>query len=90
MLLPRLVARSGAVYGSFATIVGTFTLLLIVGQALIFAAEIAVVRRRRLWPRGLDPLTPTAADRRALTLLAREQERTKIQRVDVRFDGSPD
>ena len=90
VLLPRLVARSGAVYGSFATIVGTFTLLLIVGQALIFAAEIAVVRRRRLWPRGLDPLTPTAADRRALTLLAREQERTKIQRVDVRFDGSPD
>jgi uncharacterized BrkB/YihY/UPF0761 family membrane protein len=90
VVLPRLVARSGAVYGSFASIVGTFTVLLIVGQALIFAAEIAVVRRQRLWPRGLDPLAPTIADRRALTLLAREQERTKIQRVEVRFDGSPD
>jgi uncharacterized BrkB/YihY/UPF0761 family membrane protein len=90
VLLPRLVARSGAVYGSFASIIGTFTLLLIVGQALIFAAEIAVVRRRRLWPRGLDPLTPTTADRRALTLLAREQERTPIERVEARFDGSPD
>jgi uncharacterized BrkB/YihY/UPF0761 family membrane protein len=90
VLLPRLVARSGAVYGSFATIVGTFTLLLIVGQALIFAAEIAVVRRRRLWPRGLDQLSPTEADRRALALVAREQERTRIERIDVRFDGAPD
>jgi uncharacterized BrkB/YihY/UPF0761 family membrane protein len=90
VVLPRLVARSGAVYGSFATIVGTFTLLLIVGQALIFAAEIAVVRRRRLWPRGLDQLAPTDADRRALALVAREQERTRIERVDVRFDGPPD
>ena len=89
VILPRLVARSGAVYGSFATIVGLFTLLLVVGQALIFAAEIAVVRRRRLWPRGLDPLSPTPADRRALTLLAREQERTAIERVETRFDGSP-
>ena len=87
VLLPRLVARSGAVYGSFATIVGTFTVLLIVGQALIFAAEIAVVRRRRLWPRGLDRLAPTPADRRAWTLLAREQARTPIQRIDTRFDG---
>lgn len=90
VILPRLVARSGAVYGSFATIVGTFTLLLIVGQALVFAAEIAVVRRRRLWPRGLDPLTPTDADRRALTLLAREQERTPIERITPTFDGEPD
>jgi uncharacterized BrkB/YihY/UPF0761 family membrane protein len=90
VLLPRLVARSGAVYGSFASIVGTFTLLLIVGQALIFAAEIAVVRRRRLWPRGLDQLAPTDADRRALALVAREQERTRIERIDVRFDGPPD
>lgn len=90
VILPRLVARSGAVYGSFATIVGTFTLLLVVGQALIFAAEIAVVRRRRLWPRGLDQLAPTEADRRALALVAREQERTRIERIDVRFDGPPD
>jgi uncharacterized BrkB/YihY/UPF0761 family membrane protein len=90
VILPRLVARSGAVYGSFASIVGTFTLLLVVGQALIFAAEIAVVRRRRLWPRGLDQLTPTDADRRALALVAREQERTRIERIDVRFDGPPD
>ncbi len=86
-VLPRLVTRSGPVYGSFATIVGLFTLLFLVGQALVFAAEIAMVRRRRLWPRALDTKLPTAADRRALTLLARSQERIPTERVDVRFDG---
>ena len=90
LVLPGFVARSGAVYGSFATIVGLFTLLLIVGQAVIIAAEVAVVRHRRLWPRGLNPLAPTDADRKALTLLAREQERTPIERVDTRFDGAAD
>lgn len=89
-VLPPLVARSGAVYGSFATIVALFTLLFLVSQALVIAAELAVVRRRRLWPRGLNPLAPTEADRRALTLLAREQERTKIERISTRFDADPE
>jgi uncharacterized BrkB/YihY/UPF0761 family membrane protein len=88
-VLPRLVARSGPVYGSFATIVGLFTLLFLVSQALVLAAEIAVVRRRRLWPRALDTKAPTDADRRALTILARAQERIPAERIDVRFDGDP-
>jgi len=41
----------------------------------VYAAEIAVVRYARLWPRALDLNHPTAADARALTLPAREQER---------------
>jgi uncharacterized BrkB/YihY/UPF0761 family membrane protein len=85
-VLPRLVARSGAVYGSFATIVGIFTLMFIVGQVLVVSAEVAVVRRRRLWPRSLDPTRPTDADRRALTALARTQERLPVERIDARFD----
>ena len=89
LVLPRFVARSGPVYGSFATIVGLFALLYLVSQVIVYAAEIAVVRRRRLWPRSFNLLDPTDADRRALRLLAREQERTVIERVHARFDAEP-
>ena len=80
-LLARLVAKAGAVYGSFATVAGIFALLYLVGQALVYAAEVAAVRYARLWPRALDPNRPTAADVRALTLLAREQERIPAARI---------
>jgi len=89
-VLPRLVAKSGVVYGSFATIVGLFTLLYLVSQVLVYAGEVAIVRRRRLWPRALDMTRPTSADRRALTYLAREQERTVVERIDTRFDADPE
>jgi uncharacterized BrkB/YihY/UPF0761 family membrane protein len=80
-LLARLVAKAGPVYGSFATVAGMFALLYLVGQALVYAAEVAAVRYARLWPRALDLNRPTAADARALTLLAREQERIPAARV---------
>ena len=80
-LLARLVAKAGPVYGSFATVAGMFALLYLVGQALVYAAEVAAVRYARLWPRALGLTRPTAADARALTLLAREQERIPAARV---------
>jgi membrane protein len=79
-LLARLVTKAGPVYGSFATAAGMFALLYLVGQALVYAAEIAAVRYARLWPRALDLSRPTAADVRALTLLARERERIPAAR----------
>jgi uncharacterized BrkB/YihY/UPF0761 family membrane protein len=82
-LLARLVARAGPIYGSFATVAGMFALLYLVGQALVYAAEVAAVRYARLWPRALDLNRPTAADARALALLAREQERIPAARIEV-------
>jgi membrane protein len=84
-LLARLVSKAGPVYGSFATVAGMFALLYLVNQALVYAAEIAAVRYARLWPRALDVNQPTAADIRAMTLLAREQERIPAARVDFRL-----
>jgi uncharacterized BrkB/YihY/UPF0761 family membrane protein len=80
-LLARLVANAGPVYGSFATVAGMFALLYLVGQGLVYSAEVAAVRYARLWPRALDLTRPTAADARALALLAREQERIPAARV---------
>jgi membrane protein len=82
-LLARFVARAGPVYGSFATVAGMFALLYLVSQALVYSAEVAAVRQARLWPRALDLNRPTAADARALTLLAREQERLPTARVQL-------
>jgi membrane protein len=88
-LLARLVTRAGPVYGSFATVAGMFALLYLVGQALVYAAEIAAVRYARLWPRAVDVNRPTEADARALALLAREQERIPAARVTVHV-AAPD
>jgi uncharacterized BrkB/YihY/UPF0761 family membrane protein len=87
-ILARFIARSGPVYGSFATIVGLFALLYLVSQTLLYAAEIAVVGRARLWPRALDASRPTPADRRALTLLARIEARIAPEQITVSF-GPP-
>ncbi len=90
-LLARLVAKAGPVYGSFATVAGMFALLYLIGQPLVYAAEVAAVRCARLWPRALDLNRPTAADARALALRAREQERIPAARVDFHLAaaGSP-
>ena len=82
-LLARLVSKAGPVYGSFATVAGMFGLLYLVSQALVYSAEVAAVRQAGLWPRGLDVNRPTAADARALALLAREQERIPAARVEL-------
>lgn len=84
-LLARLVSKAGPVYGSFATVAGMFALLYLVNQALVYAAEVAAVRYARLWPRALDVNQPTPADVRAMTLLAREQERIPAARVELRL-----
>jgi uncharacterized BrkB/YihY/UPF0761 family membrane protein len=84
-LLARLVGKAGPVYGSFATVAGMFALLYLVSQALVYSAEVAAVRYAGLWPRALDLNRPTAADTRALALLAREQERTPAARIELRM-----
>ena len=89
-LLARFVSSSGAVYGSFATVAGLFAVFYLISQALVYAAEVGAVRYARLWPRALDQSRPTAADVRAQALLAREEERMPVARIDLRVvTGDP-
>jgi uncharacterized BrkB/YihY/UPF0761 family membrane protein len=90
LVLPGMVQRAGPVYGSFATVASIFALLYLLSQALVFSAEVAAVHHARLWPRALDRTNPTAADVRALALLAREQERYPTDRIDSRMVREPD
>lgn len=80
-VLTILVSRSGAVYGPFAAVVGLFSLLYFVSQGMVFAGEIAVVQRKRLWPRSLVATDPTEADKQSLLLRTRVEERTEADRV---------
>jgi membrane protein len=79
--------KTGALYGVFALVLGLLAWLYLGAQLTIFAAEINVVRVRRLWPRSFfsDPLLE--ADRRALTSSAQVEERVHEENVDVSFDG---
>ena len=73
------------VYGSFATVVGIFTLLYFISQTLVLSVEISTVIELRLWPRGLVTAAPTDLDRCALVLEALRQERVAGQRITTTF-----
>ena len=89
ILLAHYITSSGPIYGSFATIVGLFAFIALICQALVWSAEVVVVRHYKLSPRGFDRDNPTNADKRAMAILAHEQERLPAQANLTQFT-SPD
>ena len=79
--------HTGPLYGVFALVLGLLAWLYLGAQLTIFAAELNVVRMRRLWPRSFfsDPLLE--ADKRAMTSSAETEERVQEENVEVNFDG---
>jgi membrane protein len=79
--------HTGPLYGVFALVLGLLAWLYLGAQLTMFAAEVNVVRVRRLWPRSFfsDPLLD--ADRRAMTASAEVEERVEEEKVEVTFDG---
>ncbi|HEX4482304.1 MAG TPA: YihY/virulence factor BrkB family protein [Solirubrobacteraceae bacterium] len=73
-------------YGTFAVVLGLLAWLYLGAQLVIFAAEINVVRARKLWPRSFFSEPLLDADRRALTSAAKVEERMEPENVDVSFD----
>jgi uncharacterized BrkB/YihY/UPF0761 family membrane protein len=83
------------VYGFFAIVLGLMSWLFLSAQVTLYGAEVNVVRARRLWPRSILQPPLTEADRRALTDLAKQEERRPEQAVNVQFtpqanDPDPD
>jgi membrane protein len=76
-------------YGVFALVLGLLAWLYLGAQLTMIAAEVNVVKVRRLWPRSFfsDPLLD--ADRRALTHSAETEERIHEENVDVSFHDKP-
>ena len=82
----HVVRHAQATSGLFAFVLGLLAWLYLGGQVTLIAAEVNVVRARRLWPRSFfaDPLLD--ADRRALTSSAEVEERVQEENVEVTFD----
>ena len=78
--------HTGPLYGVFALVLGLLAWLYLGAQLTLLAAEVNVVKVRRLWPRSFfsDPLLE--ADRRAMTFSAEVEERVDEENVEVSFD----
>ena len=73
-------------YGTFATVIGLLAWIYLGAQMTLFAAEVNVVRKRRLWPRAIVQPPLTDADERALRSYAEQEERRPEVDVSVRID----
>jgi membrane protein len=82
--------RTEPLYGFFAVVLGLLAWLYIGAQLVMLAAEVNVVKARKLWPRSFFSAPLLAADRRALTDTAEVEERLHQEDVQVSFDKSGD
>ena len=77
---------SSELYGFFGVVLALLAWIYVGAQITIFAAEINVVKHRRLWPRSLVQPPLLEADQRALRNYAKQEERRPEEVVDVRID----
>jgi YihY family inner membrane protein len=73
-------------YGTFAIVIGLLAWIYLGAQMMLFAAEVNVVRKRRLWPRAIAQPPLTEADERALRSYAEQEERRPEEYISVRID----
>ncbi len=77
-------------YGFFGSILGLISFLYLAAELCLYAAEVNVVRARRLYPRSLAPPPLTAADQRVLRAEAEEMEPRPGQHIEVEFASDSD
>jgi hypothetical protein len=77
------------VYGTFALVIGLLAWFFLGAQLTMYAAELNVVLRKRLWPRSLVHPPFTDADERALKRLAKVEERYEEETVEATLDQGP-
>ncbi|MBO0727735.1 MAG: YihY/virulence factor BrkB family protein [Acidimicrobiaceae bacterium] len=66
---------ASSTYGTFAIVIGLLAWFYLGAQVTLYAAEINVVKARKLWPRSLVQPPLTDADHRVLEHLAKTEER---------------
>ncbi|HWC85842.1 MAG TPA: YihY/virulence factor BrkB family protein [Solirubrobacteraceae bacterium] len=86
----HVLSHADATYGVFGTVIGLLSWLYLGGQVTLYAAEINVVRARRLWPRSLFHDPPTIGDEETLKAIAKVEERIEGEKIDVTFGAPPE
>jgi YihY family inner membrane protein len=88
-LVGHQLRHTSEVYGLFAIVLGLIWWLFLNAQLTMYAAEMNVVRARRLWPRTIVQPPLTGADRDVLRDIALQETRRPEQHIDVDFDATP-
>jgi YihY family inner membrane protein len=78
-LVGHQLRHAGELYGFFGSVLGLISWLYLGAQVAVYAAEINVVRARRLWPRSIVQPPLTDADREVLDAIAGEGRRRPEQ-----------
>ncbi|HEY1567126.1 MAG TPA: YihY/virulence factor BrkB family protein [Solirubrobacteraceae bacterium] len=76
-------------YGVFAIVIPLLIWLRLGTQVFLYCAEVNVVVSRRLWPRSFFGPPEAPADKRTLRALAKVEERSDQQHIDVAFETAP-
>jgi membrane protein len=87
--ISHILKHTQPLYGFFAVVLGLLAWLYLGAQLTILAAEVNVVKARKLWPRSLFSEPLLDADRRALTSTAEIEERMDREDVEVSFEKPP-
>jgi YihY family inner membrane protein len=86
----RGLEKAGPTYGIFAVVITLLSWLYLGAQLTMWAAEINVVLRYRLWPRSVTQPPLTRADRLMLERLAQMEVRRPEQRITTSFTPEAD
>jgi YihY family inner membrane protein len=81
LLVGHTLRNASQVYGYFGSVLGLISWLFLTAQLTLYAAEVNVVKARKLWPRSLVQPPLTRADRDVLDAIAEEGRRRPEQLV---------
>lgn len=88
VIVEQRIANASSTYGTFALVIALLAWLYLGAQLTVLAAEVNVVRARRLWPRSLRG-SPTDADQRVFRSYAEMERRRAAQEVSSRLGEEP-
>jgi uncharacterized BrkB/YihY/UPF0761 family membrane protein len=89
-LLTHQLKNASNTYGTFGSVIGIVTILLLLAKLSLYAAELNPVLDRALYPRALPMGEMTEADRKVEKALVHEQRRSADQAVGVGFGENAD
>ena len=81
----HVLRHTSSTYAQFGIVLALLIWLHLGAQMTLYAAEINVVLARRLWPRSLIGAPSEPADQRTLAALAKVEERSEHEQIDVEF-----
>jgi len=79
--------HASSTYSQFALVIALMVWLHLGAQATLYAAETNVVITRKLWPRSLLGPPEAPADEETLMALAKIEERSEREQVEVNFES---